>query len=122
MTATIYFAGGEDHEHFATGTGNAVTTTSNWYRSAYARCALSANQNGYWTNSLGYVGAPTSFWFTARLSANNSVNSNYLLKFLDASNFVRLQVLPSGSTLIVQKVNTAGTATPLTNILAAWAG
>src|SRR5437762_911697 len=119
---TIYWAGGEDCDMYRVGVNNSITTSTSWFRSAFARCALQCDQNGYWQNWLNYPGAPTSLWFSARLSANNSVNSNYLLKFGDVSNFTRLQLVPSGGAIVVQKVNTAGSATTLTNTLAAWTG
>lgn len=121
---TIYFAGGEDCDHFSGGSGSAISTTSGAFRSSYARCGLQAisSSNGYWQNSLSYVGTPTAFWFSARLAAANNASGTYLLKFGDTSNFTRLQIVTSSGNLIVQKVNTAGTATTLTNTLSAWNG
>lgn len=118
----IYFGGGEDSENYAQGSGSAISTTANTFRSTYARCSMACTQNGSWLNWEAYAGTPSSFWFSARTAASTILtNGNTLLRFVDASRYARLQLIISGGVLLVQKVNTAGTATTLANALAPWA-
>ena len=121
---TIYFAGGEDVDHYEVG-GGFVSQQANSYRSSFARCSLGigvTSAAAYWANYLQYAGTPTEIYWSGRVTvtSNSTSNGNSLVKFVDASGFVRLQVIVSSGNLIVQKVNTAGTATTLANTLAPW--
>lgn len=126
---TIYFAGGEDIDHFATGPANVSTDTS-LFRPAYARVALRpVGSSGLWTNNVAYVGTPSTFWFTARVNFGNSYNSGpfNVLQFLDGTGFARLRIyegasggIQASTPMTVQKCNTAGTYTTLTNTLTSW--
>lgn len=127
MTApVIYFGGGEDSEHMFIGAGTSVITTSGSFRSLYARCSLSTTQavgNGYWQSVFQYIGTPSTFWFSGRIAMGNFSGSNGgMLSFIDSTNHTRLQIVCSGGLPVVQKVNTAGTATTLTNTLGTWGG
>lgn len=134
MTApTFAFAGGEDECHYQQGGGSVTTTTTQFRVSPvqFADCALVVPAGGsasaFWANSIAYEGTPALFWWTGRLVSAGTfgigvVNST-LLKFVDALGFVRLRLrctITSPLTIIAEKVNTAGTATALTNILAPW--
>jgi hypothetical protein len=118
---TIYFAGGEDSEFYSWGADNSISTTANSFRSTYARCSLTTRGNGYWQNWLSFPGTPTSIWFTGQVSMNNVGAGAYpCIAFVDSSNLVRLQMILSNP-IVFQKVNTAGSATTLTNTLSSWA-
>ena len=115
---TIYWAGGEDCDCYQLG-GGAVTTSSFYYRSTYARCALqvtNANDSA-WENWLPFTFS--TGWFSARYNTsqvfNRGGNSAILLNFRDASNIERIRIncTSSNNTLQVYKVNAAGSATQL---------
>ncbi len=128
---TIYYGGGEDSEFFQVG-GAVVSTLAGSFRSTYARCSLEAPATSgikgtYWQNTLGFIGSPSTFWFSARLAANvtTAATLNYqLVNFIDGSWLPRLRLTFTTntfpSTITVQKVNTAGTTTNLANTLVAW--
>lgn len=124
-SVTIYFAGAEDSEHYFVGVGMSVEASTGHARSTYTRCSLLCNSGGvsnYWQNQMAYASTPSTFWFSARYWSNGAGNNAFiLLHFVDAANLVRLQLIGLSATVVgVQKVNTAGTATTLTNTLAAW--
>lgn len=126
---TIYFAGGEDVDFYFVGVCT-INTSTNTFRSAYARCSLNTTSadSAYWVNQTAFATAPTSFWFTARQWVNTAdvggVLNTRMLRFVDSSLLTRLQIRCSNATapptFVVEKVNTAGTVTTLTNTLTAW--
>lgn len=135
---TFYFVGGEDECHYQVG-GGTITTTATNYRSTsvpplqpFARCALALPTSGkpeiYWASLLAYTGTPSTFWWSGRFVSNaiSSIGGTNatLVKFVDALGFVRLRLRVSAAaappTIIAEKVNTAGSATALTNTLAPW--
>jgi hypothetical protein len=66
---TFYLVGGEDSEFSSSGT-TSVTTTSTFYRSTYARCALVSSQTGTTPTTNGWWGswsAMSTFYVAARV-------------------------------------------------------
>lgn len=125
---TIYFAGGEDHDHYQVGGGIVDTGTAGSFRSTYSRCGLRINNTldntAYWQNYATWASTPSTFWFSTRMAANSGASAGSGTKFIvfcDSANIPRLRLTSTGSSIIiVQKLNTAGTATTLPNTLTPW--
>jgi hypothetical protein len=112
---TIYWAGGEDTDLF-TFTGG-VTTTAGNFRSAYARCALDAGNNGFW-ESHPYFTATTfwcSGWNIQNVPGGTLTNNGVFMGWRSSDGVFRLGVVGgnSSSTFKVVKINAAGTVTQL---------
>lgn len=129
---TALFRGGEDSNFDAIGSPS-VSTTSTFFRSAFARCALQVTGDGqYWRmpSRWGIVLPSTGFWFSARLY-NKRVGTSIptgttgiLLRFNDRSDTPRLQIrnasvsAPYATGFRLEKVNSVGSRTLLTTFSA----
>ncbi len=113
----IYFVGGEDSSFINTG-GYTVTTSTSYYRSGYARCAVGLNSG---SNLAEYsctpvLGTLTSFWSHAYITTNSVTwNNTYnLIDFLDSSGLPRISIRIAGTQqLKISTCNSAGTYTDL---------
>lgn len=102
----IYWAGGEDSDYVNIGQ-NAVSTTTFFFRSAYARCALVVVGNSnikFWSavpgvgGSSGWNASPSTFWIGARI--NQTVQNGFpadMLRITDSSGVVRLRIVGTAS-------------------------
>jgi hypothetical protein len=121
---TVYFAGTEDVS-FKT-LGLAISTNTNFFRPAFSRCALSANNgstglpptaNGATTP---FFTATSSFWLHGLFSnagsiVNGTSNNFTLVSAQDSSGIVRIAIMGTGTTGQLKAVtcNSSGTLTTL---------
>lgn len=143
MSSGILFAGGEDMDFaiytglVAVGTaGVSINTTAGYFRSGYARYALTnlSNTNPVLTNTFFFATQPwvgttaTTFWSSAQYSmfitsgTLSNTNAGIAMWWLSSDNVIRLRIRNPSSTGVgalppvacnVEKVNAAGTVTLL---------
>lgn len=132
MVSPILFAGGEDFNFVgeggtiasvATNGLFAVDTTAGRFRSGYARYALTFQQGANGTSAYYLKNTPSfassSFWFSARLycQSQGQNSTTPFIRFMDSSNVIRLRVRMNTSiwpsTIVIDKLDAAGSATTL---------
>ena len=125
MTTTIYWAGGEDSSFVAL-QGQTVTTSSGFFRAAYARSAVGIYNSGTTIPLTNYAQTPkfgpaSNFWVHG-MTYTNAVTAGaatILLAVADSSGVTRLLVSETGTIgqLQICTCNAAGTITSLVTSL-----
>lgn len=131
-SATILFAGGEDIDFTPSGCGITTTTTAGKFNSTYSRLAIYPNiisVGSYWLLTPVFTNS-SSFWIhfdhISTYSGGSTTNAADWVVIFDSSGVERIRIAAATNstnpTVVLKKVNAAGTATTLATSTAAIAG